>query len=368
MSHLDDGLLNALLDNELDEAERRAAESHLADCPECRRQFEEARGFAGEADRLVALVEVPPGRKPGSVPGTAPGGSTGWPWPRWRALAWAATVVLAAGFGWFASGVQRSAGDGVRDERYVKESRREESKPADPAPQPAAVPAPREGATPLAEREPRRRQERLDRPVAQTGVAPALAAADALKDRDSASTVTGQIALRGNREEVAKQSVDGAPGAPTASFGNAAAAEAPAPGRAAAALKATAAEFRTVGMEEAVRTLEGSIRLVDGLEPKRILNGPGSTMPGADTSRPVIRVVYEDPPGRELWLDQQRPATEDDRAFRAKARNLLPGDTVMTSIRGGMHGVRWIDQHGFRLALTGFLQGDSLRAIIARVH
>ncbi len=363
MSHLDDGLLNALLDNELDDAERRAAESHMAACPECRRQFEEARGFAGEADRLVALVEVPPGRRPVSSPETRPEGSPVWRRARWSALAWAATVVVAAGLGWFASDLRYAATPAdVGNEALGRQSAVGETKPTETPPQPAAAPAPSEGKGLASKTEARQSQERFDRPPTPRNVAPGVAAEDALKDQDSAPRVSGRIAVRGERDEAARLNAPAA-----ASRADAAPREAPVAGLA-AAKKALAQDLRSVTMEEAVRTLAGSIRLVDGLEPRRILTGSGTILPGGDPAQSMVRVVYEDPPGRELWLDQQRPATEDEQAFRARAGNLILGDTVVTSVPGGLHGVRWIDQHGFRLALTGFLPGDSLRALMARVH
>jgi hypothetical protein len=121
-------------------------------------------------------------------------------------------------------------------------------------------------------------------------------------------------------------------------------------------------------MEEAVRTLSGSIRLVDGLRPRKILIAPGRSAPGADASMDVVRVVYEDPPGRELWLDQQRPADADGRAKVATGGALLAGDTVVQRVAGAPTSVRWVDQRGFRLGLTGFLDTDSLRAMIHRVY
>jgi hypothetical protein len=124
--------------------------------------------------------------------------------------------------------------------------------------------------------------------------------------------------------------------------------------------------FRQVQMEEAVRTLGGSIRLMDGLEVERILLGPGSLNGAADPSVALVRVVYEDPPGRELWLDQQRPPFAEQKVGAAYAP--LPGDTIMSREGSGPMRVRWIDEHGFRLALTGFLATDSLHAMIRRVH
>jgi hypothetical protein len=121
-------------------------------------------------------------------------------------------------------------------------------------------------------------------------------------------------------------------------------------------------------MEEAVKTLAGSIRLVDGLEPVRVLAVPGGIIPSAVPSQEIIRVVYEDPPGRELWLDQQRPAAEMESGGARSAESLLPGDTLLAPAEGGSRSLQWIDQHGFLLRLTGYLPGDSLRALIPKVH
>ena len=107
MPHLDEGQLTLLLDDELDGTDRSAAEAHLQGCADCRRLLEETRGFMQEAERLVASVDLPPRKAPTPAPGTTaptapPLPTTGRPLP-WRSLAWAATVVLAAGLGWFAS-------------------------------------------------------------------------------------------------------------------------------------------------------------------------------------------------------------------------------------------------------------------------
>ena len=121
-------------------------------------------------------------------------------------------------------------------------------------------------------------------------------------------------------------------------------------------------------MEEAVRALSGSIRLLDGLQPERVLLGPGEAVRGADSSLDLVRVVYQDPPGRELWLDQQRPADAETAQFRGNRFGMLVGDTVVARGSAGSTSLRWIDEHGFRLALTGFLSPDSLQAMVPRVH
>jgi hypothetical protein len=206
--------------------------------------------------------------------------------------------------------------------------------------------------------------ERLDRPAATPPVASGAIAMDTLKDRDAIAGAPAPAALQDARKEAAKLNAEAAQPAPQA---NMAAAEAPT-ALGALSRRSAAQGFRQLEMEDAVRTLAGSIRLVDGLVPLRFLSGPGSSMPGGDPLQGMIRVVYEDPPGRELWLDQQRPGSADVPGARARVGLLLQGDTVVTTVPGGMNGVRWIDQHGFRLALSGFLPDDSLRAIIPRVQ
>jgi len=104
------------------------------------------------------------------------------------------------------------------------------------------------------------------------------------------------------------------------------------------------------------------------LQPVKVLAAPGGLVPSADPGQEFIRVVYQDPPGRELWLDQQRPAPASEFARSRSAESVLPGDTLPVPAEAGSRSVQWIDQHGFLLRLTGFLPGDSLRAMIPRVH
>jgi hypothetical protein len=121
--------------------------------------------------------------------------------------------------------------------------------------------------------------------------------------------------------------------------------------------------FRVIGMEEAVRMLGGSIRLIDGLTPTRVLAGRAAG--GKDAA--TVRVVYEDPPGRELWLDQRRGAiAEVGRADAATA--LLPGDTLMVVREQGARSLDWVDQTGFLLRLTGYVPTDSLQRLQARIR
>ncbi len=101
MSHADDGVLHALLDGELSAMEVARLESHLAGCEVCRARLEETRTLIARAGQLLARA-VPPGPERTAPPLH----QLRHPRLAWRLrapLAWAATVVLALGIGWFAS-------------------------------------------------------------------------------------------------------------------------------------------------------------------------------------------------------------------------------------------------------------------------
>jgi hypothetical protein len=271
-------------------------------------------------------------------------------------------VLLAVGLGWVASDIRLAGrrptlGEGSPD-----------SAPATAAAETVALepqrPALRRAqlAEKIATAEEERRAKRADdvtadRPApqppepSQQAVAPAAAPPSA-----GAAAAAGEVDGRANlgllaRKSVAPQAAAGAESAPTDAL-----------------TQPRESGFRQVEMKEAVRVLSGSIRLVDGLQPERVLLGPGELVRGADLALPLIRVVYQDPPGRELWLDQQRRADGEGGGLRDSRSGMLVGDTIVSRGPAGSSSIRWIDEHGFRLALTGFLSADSLNALIRRVH
>lgn len=105
MQHLDDGFLHALADGEVASAELGPVRDHLEGCASCRTRLDEARLEAETARALVELIEVPDlkaggraGRRTGGQAGRRAGG-------RWmRSLALAASLVLAAGIGYYGRG------------------------------------------------------------------------------------------------------------------------------------------------------------------------------------------------------------------------------------------------------------------------
>ena len=130
--------------------------------------------------------------------------------------------------------------------------------------------------------------------------------------------------------------------------------------------------FRASSLEEAVRVLDGTVLLIDGMTPQMVLVGPGAAFAGGNPSQEVVRVVYDDPPGRQLWLDQQRIEQGPEGAAQAlrvtSKLNLLPGDTLVTPAADGASSLNWVSQTMFRLGLRGFLPTDSLRALARRVR
>ena len=64
--------------------------------------------------------------------------------------------------------------------------------------------------------------------------------------------------------------------------------------------------YTRIGLDEAVRQLGGPVHVIEGMTPEFIGLTNGRVVPGADPSRPVVRVVYMDSRGRLILLDQQR--------------------------------------------------------------
>ena len=378
MPHLDEGQLTLLLDGELAPAERTEAERHLATCAECRRLYQEVRELAGEADRLVATVE-PAVRPAPALPGPTPRPHRAW--ERWRPLAWAATLVLAAGLGWYS---RLGHVGGVPAEDRLSGASAEIAEVADltdtapmltkPATPPTALPeaATRDGPAASAPAAPPAEAPVAAPPPAVEQAQPAPAPlATAPAPRRDAEAVAGSLAA-GNAVEARRERTPAAAGASRAVT----TAETPMVARDEVASKqarnafedATVAHTQSVSLEQAVRVLSGSIRLVDGMTPVAVRTIPGRGVPGAEPDAVVVRIVYLDPPGRELWLDQQRPGPAEPEGSPRTGPSLLPGDTLVSALADGQRRLRWRDPEGFHLSLAGWLSGDSLKALARRVR
>ncbi len=389
MPHLDEGQLTALLDGELTSAERVEAESHLANCPECRELLDETRGFFREAGALVEAVQLPTGtagRPVGpDIPAGTPDRRTAEPptrrgggLPAWRSLGWAATIVVAVGLGWFASDLRYRAPvtapisdmkpdhaeQAVRTAKSAEPTVNASDESMQPAPSASATAADKSALSLRPGTEP----QRPGTPAAPPAPAPEVGVfGNSVVAKDEVAKLAESTGERRDaREPATVGRTEPQTGRPNPS---AFTAQAPAAAGAVqtteAALPRQRSSVRTVTLEEAVRNLGGTIRLVDGMVPARV-----EVVESVGPDNRWIRVVYLDPPGRELWLDQERQLGD----FRGAGRELddraglLAGDTIDVAGPAGRQSLRWVDQAGIRLGLTGFLPADSLRGLARRIR
>jgi hypothetical protein len=64
--------------------------------------------------------------------------------------------------------------------------------------------------------------------------------------------------------------------------------------------------YLRIGLDEASRQLGSPVHVIEGMSPIFMGLAQGRLSAGADTARPVVRVVYQDTQGRLIFLDQQQ--------------------------------------------------------------
>lgn len=64
--------------------------------------------------------------------------------------------------------------------------------------------------------------------------------------------------------------------------------------------------YLRIGLDEASKQLGRPVHVIEGMSPLFMGLALGKVSPGADATRPVVRVVYQDSQGRLILLDQQR--------------------------------------------------------------
>lgn len=99
MSHVDEGTLHAYLDGELPPSERAAVESHLAQCPTCRATLAEERVLLERANALLGSAR--PVERPAPPFEQLRQARRHSPWRVRMPLAWAASLALALGLGYY---------------------------------------------------------------------------------------------------------------------------------------------------------------------------------------------------------------------------------------------------------------------------
>jgi hypothetical protein len=327
MSHLEEGLIHALLDGEIPSAELPPIQAHLAACADCRARLEEESRMQAEAGRLVELLEVPVRTSGSPAARFSSGAPRDWP----RRFAWAATLILAVGLGYAVRGSRSdtstitpatnttavaSPQTAVAAEAAVPSppaakvlaGQPARDKPVQPRRANAAARDGRKESAPGQEEPKREARVAADAAAQSEGalgrVAPAAPAAPAevaTTTPKPAPLVTspappGFSALRGGERRPRLDEIVAA-GAPERS----------------AAAKA-AANPVPIEFPEAVRRLGGALRLIEGMVPIRL-----------EAAGDDVRVVYLLEHG-ELVLAQRR--TEGRVTFSLTATPRLPADSL----------------------------------------
>jgi hypothetical protein len=88
-----------------------------------------------------------------------------------------------------------------------------------------------------------------------------------------------------------------------------------------------------IGLDEAVKQLGGPVHVIEGMTPELIGLTRSQILPGSASTRPVVRVVYQDARGRMILLDQQRMDAGAGSASAAGSLRWAIGD-VLLYLRG----------------------------------
>ncbi len=326
MSHCDEGALVALLDGEIPSNELGPIQHHLDGCAECRAQLEEVRRFKQEALDLIGSIEVPePALVAAPTPvysmAAAPARPISAPARidrkrRWTAgLAWAATIVVAVAIGYSAANIR---GDRQVTAAFQPAPAPAVAQPADrPAtPPPAPLPTPILAAPKAASADSRGRATERRAEPAQLGRLRAVAGKESF--RDSAPRPASPMAAASAEEREADVEKDRARNEATLKRR---------PARlltdssfrldelVTAGVRAKEAPVAIVSADSAIKTLGGSIKLVDGLVAEHY-----------EQQGPVVRVVYRLPWG-PLVLEQRR--LETGLQFQLIPPSGAPADSVI---------------------------------------
>ncbi|HZN96477.1 MAG TPA: zf-HC2 domain-containing protein [Gemmatimonadales bacterium] len=135
--------------------------------------------------------------------------------------------------------------------------------------------------------------------AAQGGVAAGASEEDRLATRRAAAAALAEL----DRERRRQRANAATAALPPAARAETAAAE---PAARPPTLEQRAQVYLRIGLDEAVRQLGGPVHVIEGMTPEFIGLTRSQIIPGTNSSRPVVRVVYTDARGRLILLDQQR--------------------------------------------------------------
>jgi hypothetical protein len=373
MSHVDDGTLHAYLDGELTPVERARLEAHVAECGACRDRLAEERALIERASSLLGLAQPPERAAP-------PLHQLRRPSVVWRLrvpVAWAATVVLAVGLGYYAGDrtsdrtsmsaapepvAMRAADSSVVDRAgYVGTSPSRLYTP--PRAQSPAPPRTR----PLAAAE---RKEAERQPVMVVDGTPVASRLDTAPF--GAAAANGVVAIRSRDTGAANAAPVAAPAPPAA------------PQTAGAALPQSALEEVRVTTGTAIVQRDDVRRALVATQWPIIRRGPARQILGAEPMGVpglAVRNIRRSPTGEVVLVEQaidsvtviqlfQERVESDHFLARSFAADSLRSDTPVgyVSIRGGAATerlARFIG--GVRVEIAGPLSADSLNRLLEQV-
>jgi hypothetical protein len=87
--------------------------------------------------------------------------------------------------------------------------------------------------------------------------------------------------------------------------------------------------YLRIGLDVAARQLGGPAHVIEGLNASFMGLAQGGLSRGADTTRPVVRVVYQDSQGRMILLDQQRLRPGQTAPTRPSTPTWVTGDVLL---------------------------------------
>jgi len=334
MSHVDDGILHAYLDGELTPVESGRLDAHLAACQACRDRLQEERALIERASRLLSLA-LPPAPLRAALPLH----ELRQPRVMWRLrmpLAWAATVLLAVGIGWYLRGGTTAVRLGADDSRLDSAPSTQPSPDATP-PAIALDTRPAAGPTGRAEQAPSNEAESRQ----------GFRAADAGADR-AAREETDE------RQQVAKAADQLALGA--ASPGLRAAPPAAVTSN---ALEAAAAPLDAALDAPARRRLSTSWPVIEPKPARDLLGALPAAIPGAP-----IRAMRRNPAASEILVEQDIGNGVLVQLFERRME--AAGEVVPSGSRDANERLaRFVG--GLRIEIAGPLTADSLSRLLERV-
>src|SRR5881394_46758 len=342
MSHVDDGTLHAYLDAELTPVERARLEAHVAECAACRNRFDEERALLERASGLLGLAQPP-------EPAAPPLHELRRPSVVWRLrvpVAWAATVLLALGLGYYA---------GDRPD-------------VSPAPEPVAMRSADSSAavTRLADRQ----AYRATPPRAQTPpeTRPLAAAERKEAERQPVMVVDGApVSAQLDTVPVGAGAANGVVAIRSRDTGAANAAPASAPQTTRAALPQRTRE--EVGVSSAIVQREDDRRALVATQWPIIRRGPARQLLGAEPMGVpglAVRNIRRSPTGEVVLVEQAIDSVTVIQLFQERAENDQFGGV---QVRGGTVGTERLARFigGVRVEIAGPLSADSLNRLLEQV-